>query len=118
MSDWRDDGMVWHRPRRGCDSAGPDISNGTPEFRAWAAWMRQQASEPQAKPEPQATMSPADWLKSILAEGPKPSTEVIALARARGIGRKGLLRAQKRLGIKPTQSGRAWFWALPGQSDD
>jgi hypothetical protein len=83
----------------------------------WAAQPQPKAA-PQAPVKPEPKLTPVEWLKSILAEGPKPSVSVIALAKARGIGRKGLLKAQKRLGIKPTQSARTWFWALPGQSDD
>ena len=67
---------------------------------------------------PVVELTPVEWLQAFIADGPKAAKEVFATAKARGFGRKRILTAQKRLGIKPAQSARTWFWSLPGWSDD
>jgi hypothetical protein len=63
-------------------------------------------------------LTPTEWLQAFLAEGPKPAKELFTMAKARGYGRKSILTAQKRLGIKPVQRARTWLWGLPGWEDD
>jgi hypothetical protein len=64
-------------------------------------------------------MTAVEWLESFLTDGRKPAKEVFAMAKVKaGYGRKAILTAQRKLGIKPVQSARTWFWQLSGQSDD
>jgi hypothetical protein len=60
-----------------------------------------------------------EWLQAFIADGPKPAKEVFAMAKATaGYGRKAILTAQRKLGIKPVQRARAWLWGLPGWEDE
>jgi putative DNA primase/helicase len=58
-----------------------------------------------------------DWLREVLAAGPRKASEVQGEARAAGISEKSLRTARERLGIKPTKETTvlhgAWFWRLP-----
>ena len=65
-----------------------------------------------------------DFLKDVLAAGPRPATEVEAEAKGAGIAWRTVRRAQKDLGIKPyrrAESGDGlgnagrWYWSLPGE---
>jgi hypothetical protein len=73
---------------------------------------------PRMPVEPVVEMTPTEWLKSFLTDAPMPAKEVFASGKARGFGRKRILTAQKRLGIKPVQRARTWLWGLPGWEDE
>jgi putative DNA primase/helicase len=57
----------------------------------------------------------AEFLREVLAEGPKPAREVITLAEEAGHSQKLLRSAREKLGIKPQRSGfqGGFVWALP-----
>jgi putative DNA primase/helicase len=64
------------------------------------------------------------FLRDILANGPRPTTEVKAEARGAGISPRTLRRAQGKLGIKPYRKAETgeglgsdgrWYWALPAE---
>ena len=56
-----------------------------------------------------------EFLQEILAEGPKPASEVAEMAEAMGLSSKPLRAARKELGIKPQKVGfdGLWVWDLP-----
>jgi len=56
-----------------------------------------------------------EWLGDALANGPRPSREMLQDARENGIAEKTLRRASKRLGIKPVKVAGGWRWELPIQ---
>jgi hypothetical protein len=67
-----------------------------------------------------------EFLRDILSDGPRPSTEVEAEAKGAGVAWRTVRRAQKNLGIKPFRKAEAgdglgksgrWYWALPGGDD-
>jgi putative DNA primase/helicase len=58
----------------------------------------------------------AAFLSQFLSDGPKEQREVKDAADAHCHSWPTIRRAQKKLGIKPTQEGRHWRWALPENS--
>jgi hypothetical protein len=56
-----------------------------------------------------------DWLRETLADGPTATAEVFGQAKAEGISKGTLRRAEKALGIKKTKLGMSdgWAWSLP-----
>ncbi|HKT32837.1 MAG TPA: AAA family ATPase [Gammaproteobacteria bacterium] len=56
-----------------------------------------------------------DWLRVLLADGPRKAGEVQREARQAGISDKALRRARERLKVRPSKSGfsGAWTWTLP-----
>jgi putative DNA primase/helicase len=68
-----------------------------------------------------------DFLRDVLADGPRPSTEIEAEAKGAGISWRTVRRAQKALGIKPYRKAGAgdglgkserWYWSLPGSGSE
>jgi putative DNA primase/helicase len=67
-----------------------------------------------------------DFLRDILATGPRPATEVLAEAKGAGLAERTVRRALKSVGIKPYRkaesgdglgkSGR-WYWSLPNTAE-
>jgi putative DNA primase/helicase len=67
-----------------------------------------------------------EFLRDMLANGPRPSTEIEAEAKGAGVSWRTVRRAQKALGIKPCRkaevgdglgkSGR-WYWSLPNTDE-
>ncbi len=57
----------------------------------------------------------AEWLRQVLANGPRPAAEVVREARAAGISEMTLKRARWRLAVKPSKDGfqGGWVWSLP-----
>jgi hypothetical protein len=59
----------------------------------------------------------AEWLSSVLREGPQPAVDLKQRAKTDGIHERTLLRAKQRLGIIARREGfgRAgqWIWQLP-----
>jgi putative DNA primase/helicase len=59
------------------------------------------------------------FLRDLLRDGPVPSKQVEADAKANGITQRTLWRAKADMGIAaarlPGQRG-AWFWSLPGEA--
>ncbi len=56
-----------------------------------------------------------DWLRTLLADGPKHQNEIVTEAEKAGYSRATIRRAKDQLGINPQKrefSGR-WEWALP-----
>jgi AAA domain/NrS-1 polymerase HBD domain len=77
-------------------------------------WVVQgEQAAPQPGPEPFARAEAQKFLRSFLADGRHPSTEVQEAAKATGISEKTLRRAQESLGITPKKDGKVWYWALP-----
>lgn len=76
--------------------------------------------------EPDAVEEAAEFLRTYLADGPQPSSEVREAAEAHGHAWPTIRRAQRRLGIEPTRMARAngrrgiagWIWSLPLSSHD
>jgi hypothetical protein len=128
---WIDDGMTWHRPQRarGCLSAAsgsPDISRGTPEFIAWANWMRAaQVAPVSAKaatvPAKAATEGPMKTAIGLLTShcGVQPGlvATIKAQAKAAGISISTLKRAKKFLGLRHIEKDGQSFWALAAGVD-
>lgn len=58
-----------------------------------------------------------DWLRSMLAKGPRPRAELGRLARGEGIADRTLARARERTGVVANRDehahGRPSMWALP-----
>jgi putative DNA primase/helicase len=57
-------------------------------------------------------------LRDLLADGERPSAELLAAARANGVPERTLYRAKRRLGVKARHAGQpgtrgAWYWYLP-----
>ena len=58
-------------------------------------------------------------LRDLLADGERPSAELLKAARATGVGERTLYRAKRRLGVKarhagqPGKPGGAWYWYFP-----
>lgn len=63
-----------------------------------------------------------DFLRGVLAAGPKPATEVEALAKEARVKLRTLTRAKAKVGIESYMQGRdgaepaRWFWRLPAPS--
>jgi hypothetical protein len=55
------------------------------------------------------------FLKEFLRDGAKPQKDIKDAAEAHGHSWATIRRAQKKLGIKPKQEDRAWYWELPEQ---
>jgi len=59
------------------------------------------------------------FLRRFLADGRRPTTEILAAGRANGISERTLCRAKLRQGIEalhegqPGKQGGVWYWALP-----
>lgn len=58
-----------------------------------------------------------DWLRETLADGPVPSSDVLADAREHGLSEKTVRRAFRDLGGKPQKAGlkAGWSWSLPAE---
>ena len=58
------------------------------------------------------------WLREVLSAGPIPTTEVLAAARAAGIGTRTINRAKRELDVKAIKEGfgldARWLWSLDG----
>jgi hypothetical protein len=61
----------------------------------------------------------ADFLRAMLADGPRLAKEVQAEARAAGITKRTLERAKKLLGVISSKAGLAagWQWSLPSDPE-
>lgn len=63
-------------------------------------------------------LSVDDFLKAVLADGPKPASEVLNEAKQEGIPPKRTRRSFKELGGKRRKLGNGpWLWFLSGQDD-
>lgn len=62
-----------------------------------------------------ATGEATDWLRDVLAAGPRPARDVQREARGAGIEPKPLRTARERLGVRPQKAGfgSGWVWSLP-----
>ena len=68
-------------------------------------------------PESSSALSEAcDWLTDLLSAGPRPSSEVLAAARAAGITNRTLFRAKRILAVNSFKDGAAWVWSPHAQS--
>lgn len=98
-------------------------SNGAPRIEWEAEPVTMTADEALATQEScedrNATDEAEDWLRELLASGPKRASEVQREARQAGISEKSLRRARERLGIRPKKQGGffggnpGWVWELP-----
>jgi len=64
-----------------------------------------------------------ELLRELLADGERPSAELLAAARANGVSERTLYRAKRRLGVKTRHAGQpgtrgAWYWYLPDPQPD
>lgn len=61
-----------------------------------------------------------EWLKGVLANGPRKASDVLALAAAAGISEKTLYRAKELLHVTSEKGGKAdnfdWWWHDPSIS--
>lgn len=64
-----------------------------------------------AKPVPK-TKAIDLWLKGILSDGPVPSSDLEAKARAQGYSQDQLRGARERLDVTPTKVGNKWMVSL------
>ena len=65
--------------------------------------------------EPGARAEAKEFLLGVLADGPRPATDVITGARQEGISERTLKRAKKDLKVRSDkcQMGGGWEWSLP-----
>jgi putative DNA primase/helicase len=68
------------------------------------------------KPSPGDTAE--EFIRSELADGPKPNTDIEAAAREAGISYATLRRASDRLGVQKKKKGPRWYWELPKMLSD
>ena len=80
----------------------------------WGAQLKGSAQELLEGAKRSAEGEAAAFLSQFLSKGPKKQREVKDAADAHCHSWPTIRRAQKKLGIKPTQEGRHWHWALPG----
>lgn len=80
---------------------------------------------PKSEEEKSALEEAIDFLREILADGPRPSDEIMKEARKNGIAEKTLRRAKQQLGVEAKRKGipggrgkGVWQWHLGGQDDD
>lgn len=72
-----------------------------------------------ADPEARGAIEEAkDFLRDILADGPKPVRDVLRASRVGGVAERTLDRAKHALGVRSVKHGRpgeagGWLWALP-----
>ncbi|MDP2410071.1 MAG: AAA family ATPase [Pseudolabrys sp.] len=66
-----------------------------------------------AKGGPTKNKQAAELLRELLADGPKPATEVQDSAERLGIGASTLKAAKKVVGVRSTKSAEEWWWSLP-----
>ncbi|MCS6977619.1 MAG: hypothetical protein NZM31_11520 [Gemmatales bacterium] len=66
-------------------------------------------------PEAKARSAAEDWLRELLANGPLPTKQVRAEAKAAGLCWRTVRRASEALGVKARKQGFAgcWTWQLP-----
>ncbi len=77
-------------------------------------------AEALADPEDKAAWEEAqDWLREVLALGPRKASEVQREAKGAGLTEKSLRTARERLGVRPHKETGGqhggWLWRLPGQ---
>ena len=53
-----------------------------------------------------------EFLENILANGQMPYTELLELAKQKGISEKTLRNAKDELGIKAKRANNQWYWCL------
>jgi putative DNA primase/helicase len=82
----------------------------------WGVQLKGSAQELLEGAKRSAEGEAAAFLSQFLSDGPKKQREVKDAADAHCHSWPTIRRAQKKLGIKPTQEGRHWHWALPGNS--
>ena len=77
---------------------------------------------PKSEEEKTALEEAVDFLKDVLAEGPRPVGEILREARKMGIAERTLKRAKaqaavhaKRIGEQGKRGGGTWYWDLPCQ---
>lgn len=73
--------------------------------------------------EPTAAEEATDWLRSELADGPRPTADLRSAATRAGLAWRTVERAKQALGVKArrvSEGGRrgagSWAWALPGDA--
>ena len=64
----------------------------------------------------------AEFLRTVLQDGPRPAVEVFSEAAGLGIARKTLKRAKSDLGVRSDRRGGAaaggsWWWSLPATAE-
>ena len=78
-----------------------------------SCWLRQA----QVAATGPAIAEAAEWLSSVLREGPQPAVDLEQRAKIDGIHERTLLRAKQRLGIVARREGFGtagqWVWQLP-----
>lgn len=78
---------------------------------------------PLVREEPAALAEADEFLRTMLADGPRPAKEVLKAAEQAGIAEKTLRRAKERLGVRVVPDKdergqvRGWRWDLPGWPD-
>jgi hypothetical protein len=71
----------------------------------WPDLLKKQKDRP-------ARREAGEFLQEVLANGPRPATEVASRAAAYEISRSTLNRSKEALGVRSEQRKRQWFWAL------
>jgi hypothetical protein len=95
------------------DSAAPHLEWSDPARSDW----RLSTGVLDLSPESSSALSEAcDWLTDLLSAGPRPSSEVLAAARAAGITNRTLFRAKRILAVNSFKDGAAWVWSPHAQS--
>ncbi len=76
------------------------------------------ALEVLAPPPDPVLQQTADFLRTLLADGPKGAREIQNIAELNVVSRSSLQRAKTFLKIKPFQAAfhGPWFWSLPGDT--
>jgi putative DNA primase/helicase len=79
----------------------------------WGVQLHGAARELLSAEKRSAQAEATEFLSAFLAAGKKTQPEVKAAADAHCHSWATIRRAQSKLGIKPLQNGRAWYWELP-----
>ena len=95
------------------DSQTFTLENGIFRWTGKSALRVDDVLVPDPTPEDRSRLAEAiEFLHEILADGPKPSTEVEAESKARGISWATLRRAIKKVGVKPRKEDFQGRWVL------
>jgi excisionase family DNA binding protein len=101
----------------------PDLENAkmdlarTEATLAWLVDQRRQREELAAR----RALKPLAWLRTLLADGPKPKRDIEEQAEEAGFSERTLFRAKARLHIDAVRigglgAGGSWLWRLPAKA--
>ena len=100
------------------DNGAPRVAWDGPTEHTAASLLERPAAD--GRHERTALAEARDLLRTVLADGPRPATVVLAEARAAGLSERTLRRARQALGVILRKDGfqGAWCWQLPSSATD